>query len=99
MFEAWAGGNHCRRNYCHRDSRAKLREDTDHDDDPFASDAEADLEEDDAEIEGESTISPLASHYLVYSYALCAYHTKETGHMIFEPIDSVLVWYTMVLGY
>ena len=41
LFETYAGGRKCSRNYCHRDS----------DDDPFASDGEADLEEDEAAIE------------------------------------------------
>ena len=52
---------------CHRDSQTSLGEDTDDNDDPFARDVEADLEEDEAVIEDKSATSTLASHYFVYS--------------------------------
>ena len=44
-FESWEGGSQCSRNYCHRDSQTKLGGGHDYDDDPFAREVEAGLEE------------------------------------------------------
>ena len=68
-IEAWEGGSQCSRRKLTATETAKLSlgEDTDKDDGPFASDVEADPEEDEAVIDDESTIPTLASHYQVDS--------------------------------
>ena len=71
LFEACVVGSQCSGNYCPWGSQTKLgRGHDDADDDPFASDVEADLAEDEAGIDDEYRISTLASRCFVYLQAL-----------------------------
>ena len=61
----------------------------DGDDDPFASDVEADLEEDEGVMEDEQSKLQLTIAF-VNKLHLYANHMKATGLVIFEPIDSAI---------
>ena len=63
----------------------------DDDDDPFASDVEVDLVEDEARRRANHL--NLSCHY----FCKCALCANRTNAMVFEPIDHALEWFTLVL--